>query len=302
MKLASYLDLAGIPIENATVEIYEVGGDEPIASTTTDERGRWEEVDLPKGAYRVKLIHNGLVRWIEPDNKLQFDKIYGLDLVTAPFPPGSVTGEQLKDGAIDTRHLQDGIITAEHILNGSITGSNLAPGSVLPGDIGDGAIGPGSIKDGTITSEKIALGSIPPRKFAFAFGTVSASNATKLEALSERTTNNLGVYTKRFVVGVQGTVRATLSVMGSGKYVVSINDLTNASIIGRVPVWLDDFGIAKSFSSSTYQTFTWTVSVTPGDAVLVAIRADKGQVAWIKDVRLGWTLVDDDIESAVLLD
>lgn len=121
-------DDEGNPVAGATVTAYRVNENAPAASTTTASNGAWSLV-VPDGSqYRVVASWGGAQRVLESRLRLQVERIYGPDGVTAPLPPASVTGEMIAPGAISPIHLSETfVLNGQNIPPGSITDAHLSP-------------------------------------------------------------------------------------------------------------------------------------------------------------------------------
>ncbi|MEM4342812.1 MAG: carboxypeptidase regulatory-like domain-containing protein [Candidatus Caldarchaeum sp.] len=121
-------DDEGNPVASATVTAYRVNENAPAASTTTATNGAWSLV-VPDGSqYRVVASWGGAQRILESRLRLQVERIYGPDGVTAPLPPASVTGEMIAPGAISPTHLSETfVLNDQNIPPGSITDAHLSP-------------------------------------------------------------------------------------------------------------------------------------------------------------------------------
>src|SRR5690606_24604179 len=144
----------GLPIQGALVEVFEVGGTVPIATTLSAADGSWQ-LDLPAGAaYRIKYTWGGQSRWLESDVVLQVEALVGLDGTTAPLPSQSVVTDKLKDG----------VVTTPKIRNQAVTAEKLAPDAVTTEKLADGAVTTTKLADQTVTAEKLADGAVLPVK------------------------------------------------------------------------------------------------------------------------------------------
>lgn len=307
-------DHRGSAKAGAEVALFKGEETGPTATTETNASGQWHfEVSDP-APYRIRVQYDDVTQWLEPDNCVQFGLLTGLDGVTAPLAPDSITHDHLRDGTITTAKIADGAITSEKIL----------PGSLSPGNLGEGALGSDIFPEESLEERHLAPGSIESSSFAKHAilpvhvrdrnTPVHASDEVRLSAPTPRSlegNREMGpTKLKEFLIGVSGVVRVryfTSGVHGYGYWPGEGDDV----LLLRAGSEIHLNG-SKVHETNVFGNVVEDILVKAGDRLSIHCKltvvkgsgSDTNAQITVENARVGWgyDTLDDYQDNAVLED